>query len=151
MFNAAVVDERRSAVAATPSESPALGYAIAQIHGVYIVAQNTAGMVLVDMHAAHERIVYEGRKGALAQNALASQPLLVPIAMTATAEEVEQAGAARGSLRAWVSTWLPPVPASWSFARCPHCSRSRFAGLLRLGPRRDARVRREPRAHRTPQ
>jgi DNA mismatch repair protein MutL len=98
MFNAAVVDERRSAVAATPSESPALGYAIAQIHGVYIVAQNAAGMVLVDMHAAHERIVYEGLKVALDQNALASQPLLVPIAMTATAEEVEQAGAARGEL-----------------------------------------------------
>jgi DNA mismatch repair protein MutL len=98
MFNAAVVDERRSALAATPSESPALGYAIAQIHGVYIVAQNAAGMVLVDMHAAHERIVYEGLKVALDQNALASQPLLVPIAMTATAEEVEQAGAARGEL-----------------------------------------------------
>jgi len=98
MFNAAVVDERRSAVAATPAESPALGYAIAQIHGVYIVAQNAAGMVLVDMHAAHERIVYEGLKLALDQNALASQPLLVPIAMTATAEEVEQAGAARGEL-----------------------------------------------------
>ncbi len=98
MFNAAVVDERRSAVAATPSESPALGYAIAQIHGVYIVAQNAAGMVLVDMHAAHERIVYEGLKVALDENALASQPLLVPIAMTATAEEVEQAGASRGEL-----------------------------------------------------
>ena len=98
MFNAAVVDERRFPAAATPSESPALGYAIAQIHGVYIVAQNAAGMVLVDMHAAHERIVYEGLKGALDENALASQPLLVPIAMTATAEEVEQAGAARAEL-----------------------------------------------------
>jgi DNA mismatch repair protein MutL len=98
MFNAAVVDERRSESAAAPSESPALGYAIAQIHGVYVVAQNAAGMVLVDMHAAHERIVYEGLKGALDQSALASQPLLVPIAMTATAEEVEQAGAARAEL-----------------------------------------------------
>jgi DNA mismatch repair protein MutL len=98
MFNAAVVDERRSESAATPSESPALGYAIAQIHGVYIVAQNAAGMVLVDMHAAHERIVYEGLKGALDESALASQPLLVPIAMMATAEEVEQAGAARVEL-----------------------------------------------------
>jgi DNA mismatch repair protein MutL len=98
MFNAAVVDERRMESAATPSESPALGYAIAQIHGVYVVAQNAAGMVLVDMHAAHERIVYEGLKGALDEKALASQPLLVPIAMTASAEEVEQAGAARAEL-----------------------------------------------------
>jgi DNA mismatch repair protein MutL len=98
MFSAAVIDERRAQSAAAPSESPALGYAIAQIHGVYIVAQNAAGMVLVDMHAAHERIVYEGLKGALDQNALASQPLLVPIAMTATAEEVEQAQVARKEL-----------------------------------------------------
>jgi DNA mismatch repair protein MutL len=98
MFNAAVVDERRSALATTPSESPALGYAIAQIHGVYIVAQNAAGMVLVDMHAAHERIVYEGLKAQLDAATLPSQPLLVPIVMTATAEEIEEAQAARTEL-----------------------------------------------------
>jgi DNA mismatch repair protein MutL len=96
-FAAAVVDERRGEPAPAP-ESPALGYALAQVHGVYIVAQNAAGMVLVDMHAAHERIVYEGLKDALEGNALASQPLLVPIPMTATAEEVEQAGEARAEL-----------------------------------------------------
>ena len=98
MFNAAVVDERRMASAATPSESPALGYAIAQIHGVYVVAQNAAGMVLVDMYAAHERIVYEGLKDALQAAALPSQPLLVPIPMSATAEEIEQASAGREEL-----------------------------------------------------
>jgi DNA mismatch repair protein MutL len=96
-LGAAVAAEQRPEVAVS-SESPVLGYAIAQIHGVYIVAQNAAGMVLVDMHAAHERIVYEGLKTALDTSTLPSQPLLVPIAMTATAEEVEQAGAARAEL-----------------------------------------------------
>jgi DNA mismatch repair protein MutL len=99
MFATAVVDERRGASAPAATESPALGYALAQVHGVYIVAQNAAGMVLVDMHAAHERIVYEALKDALEASALASQPLLVPIAMTATAEEVEQAAAARSELQ----------------------------------------------------
>jgi DNA mismatch repair protein MutL len=97
-FTAAVVDEQRAQPAAT-NESPVLGYALAQVHGVYIVAQNAGGMVLVDMHAAHERIVYEGLKTALDMSTLPSQPLLVPIAMTATTEEVEQAGAARAELQ----------------------------------------------------
>ena len=97
-FASAVVDEQRPQ-AAVASESPFLGYALAQIHGVYVVAQNAAGMVLVDMHAAHERIVYEGLKTALDTATLPSQPLLVPIAMTATAEEVEQAANARAQLQ----------------------------------------------------
>ena len=97
-FEAAVADERRVQSAQAPAETPMLGYAVAQLHGVYVLAQNAAGLVVVDMHAAHERIVYERLKEELDAAALPSQPLLVPIPMTATPEEIEQALAGRAEL-----------------------------------------------------
>ena len=99
MFEAAVADERRAvAQPASSTEAPVLGFAVAQLHGVYVLAQNTAGLVVVDMHAAHERIVYERLKAGLDAAELPSQPLLVPIPMTATPEEVEQVEAGRAAL-----------------------------------------------------
>ncbi len=71
-----------------------LGRAVAQVHGVYILAENAQGMVIVDMHAAHERIVYERLKAQVdASERIASQPLLIPATFAATPEEVATAEA----------------------------------------------------------
>ena len=69
-------------------DSYPLGFAIAQIHGVYVLAQNEQGLVVVDMHAAHERIMYERLKNALDTRAVAMQPLLLPVSFNADRLEV---------------------------------------------------------------
>jgi len=70
---------------------PPLGYALGQVAGVYVLAENTNGLVVVDMHAAHERILYEGLKTALDEQRLAAQPLLIPLVFQATALEMATA------------------------------------------------------------
>lgn len=70
------------------STVPPLGYAVAQIQGVYILAENLHGLIIVDMHAAHERITYERLKSAFSEDSIRSQPLLVPITINVSEAEV---------------------------------------------------------------
>jgi DNA mismatch repair protein MutL len=76
-----------------------LGRAVAQIQGVYILAENRQGLVIVDMHAAHERIVYERLKRELDLRAVARQPLLIPATFAASPQEIATAEAAQDALQ----------------------------------------------------
>jgi len=86
------------AAADLDTEIPPLGYALAQLKGVYILAENGQGLVLVDMHAAHERVTYERLKQDLQGTGVRSQPLLVPVSVPVSRREAELAEGMRDLL-----------------------------------------------------
>jgi len=90
----------QAATPALPEGEWPLGRAIAQLQGIYILAENNQGLVVVDMHAAHERIVYEGLKGQLEHSGITSQPLLIAASFAATPQEIATAQEAQDTLLA---------------------------------------------------
>ncbi len=80
---------RDSVIAANEGEVPPLGFAVAQLHGVYILAENQDGLVIIDAHAAHERVTYEKLKTAVAAGGVQSQPLLIPLQISVAESEAD--------------------------------------------------------------
>ncbi|CAG1014816.1 partial DNA mismatch repair protein MutL, partial [Burkholderiaceae bacterium] len=125
----------------TGTEWP-LGRAIAQIAGIYVLAENAQGLVIVDMHAAHERIVYERLKASLGASAIEAQPLLIPATFAATPQEIATAEAHADTLHTLgldVSALSPTVlavrsrPAALAGGDAVELARSVLAELAQVG------------------
>ena len=133
--------ERTQPPADAPAEWP-LGRALAQVAGAFVLAENAAGLVIVDMHAAHERVVYERLKASLGEAGLESQPLLIPAVFAASAAEVAAAEAhAETLLRLGLdlapigagSLALRSFPAALDGADSVELARSVLADLAQVG------------------
>ncbi|MEM7053789.1 MAG: DNA mismatch repair endonuclease MutL [Pseudomonadota bacterium] len=111
---------------------PPLGFALAQVHGVFVLAQNAHGLVIVDMHAAHERIVYERMKQAWQEDRIRSQPLLVPETLAASTAEVQALESHQHDLNRLGFDLNPAGPQSILIRAVPTLlARADVAGLVR--------------------
>jgi DNA mismatch repair protein MutL len=118
------------APAALPEHELPLGQALAQLHGIYILAQNRSGLVLVDMHAAHERILYEAFKNDLDAREVLSQPLLIPVTFAAEAIEVATAEDNAETLKELGFEIVPLSPTSLAVRAVPALLADADAKLL---------------------
>ena len=103
-----IKDRPQPDFSAPSGDIPPLGFAVAQLHGVYILSENQQGLVLVDMHAAHERITYERLKGARDNAGITRQPLLVPQTLAVSAREAAVCAEQFEELAA-LGVWVEPV------------------------------------------
>jgi DNA mismatch repair protein MutL len=137
--------DARSDATAAPSETAPLGFAIGQLLGIYILAQNQNGLIVVDMHAAHERIVYEKLKSAQADGGVSAQPLLIPLSFGASAAEVACVHEQQAALHALgfelaplaeTSIAIRAVPALLRDADAVALARAALADLIEIGSTR---------------
>ncbi|MGH8808466.1 MAG: DNA mismatch repair endonuclease MutL, partial [Noviherbaspirillum sp.] len=116
-----------------------LGFALAQLHGIYVLTQNKKGLVLVDMHAAHERILYEQLKNALDENAMHVQPLLIPVTFYADPVEVGTAEEHHDALQALGFDITALSPTTLAVRSIPALLRNADAQTLARDVLRDVR------------
>jgi DNA mismatch repair protein MutL len=136
--NAPFPDVSRFSFPVSPEQHP-LGYALGQLSGVYILAQNAQGLIVVDMHAAHERIVYERLKAALDHERIAAQPLLIPVSFYAEPLDIATVEAEQETLHKLGFDLAPLSPTQLALRAMPTMLKQSEAETMALEVLRELR------------